>query len=296
MPTGEKKKLTKKIEHAILISQANEIAKYFVYGKLSKATKNPHNKRVLKRIADDEWEHYRFWKGYMNQDVKPYRWLIWKYYLLSRIFGITFGIKLMERGEEKAQVTYGEIAKHIPTAKQIEQDEQKHERALIDLIDEERLRYVGSMVLGLNDALVELTGALAGFTLALQNTRLIAMAGFITGIAASLSMGASEYLSTKSERGLHDPWKACLYTGSTYVITVLFLIFPYLIFANYYVCLTFMLVNAIIVILIFTYYISVAKDTSFNKRFFEMAGISLGIAALTFVIGFFVRMAFNINI
>ena len=69
--------------------------------------------------------------------------------------------------------------------------EQEHEAALIELIDEERLRYISSMVLGLNDALVELTGALAGFTFALGNTTTIAMAGFITGSAATLSMAAS---------------------------------------------------------------------------------------------------------
>jgi VIT1/CCC1 family predicted Fe2+/Mn2+ transporter len=289
------KKLTKSIERAVLIAQGNEITEHFVYDKLARTIKNPHNKRVLKRIADDELEHYNFWRGYTQQDVNPCGWTIWKYYLLSRIFGITFGLKLMERGEEKAQITYGEISKHIPAAKQIEKDEQEHEKALIDLVDEERMRYVGSMVLGLNDALVELTGALAGFTLALQNTRLIAMVGFITGIAASLSMGASEYLSTKSEEGQQNPVKASLYTGSAYVLTVLFLIFPYLIFTNYYVCLAFMLANAVIIILIFTFYISVAKDTSFSKRFFEMAGISLGIAALTFVIGFLVRMTCKID-
>jgi hypothetical protein len=105
------------------------------------------------------------------------------------------------------------------------------------------------MVLGLNDALVELTGALAGFTLAFRNTRLIAMAGFITGIAASLSMATSEYLSTKSEESSRDPFKASAYTGSAYVITVLFLIFPYVIFTNYYFCLGFTLFNAMIVIL-----------------------------------------------
>lgn len=88
------------------------------------------------------------------------------------------------------------------------------------------------MVLGLNDALVELTGVLAGLTLALQNTRLVAMTGFITGIAASLSMSASEYLSAKSEEGPQDPLKASIYTGSAYVLTVLFLIFPYLLFTN----------------------------------------------------------------
>ena len=42
-----------------------------------------------------------------------------------------------------------------------------NESALLQLLDEEKLRYTGSIVLGLNDVLVELTGALAGLTLAL---------------------------------------------------------------------------------------------------------------------------------
>ena len=160
------KKLSKTIEKAVLIAQGNEITEHVIYDKLSKAIRNPHNKRVLKLIAKEELEHYHFWKGFTNQDVAPSRWTIWKYYLIAKIFGVTFGIKLMERGEEKAQIAYDKISKHIPAAKQIEQDEEEHEKELIELIDEERMRYVGSMVLGLNDALVELTGALAGFTLA----------------------------------------------------------------------------------------------------------------------------------
>jgi VIT1/CCC1 family predicted Fe2+/Mn2+ transporter len=96
------------------------------------------------------------------------------------------------------------------------------------LLDEELLRYAGSIVLGLNDALVELTGALAGFTLALQNTRLIALTGLITGVAAALSMAASEYLSTRSEGGGRSPLRASLYTGTAYIITVFLLILPYL--------------------------------------------------------------------
>jgi VIT1/CCC1 family predicted Fe2+/Mn2+ transporter len=122
------------------------------------------------------------------------------------------------------------------------------------------------------------------------------MAGFITGIAASLSMATSEYLSTKSEESTRDPFKASVYTGSAYVITVLFLIFPYVIFANYYFCLGFTLFNAIVVILIFTFYVSIAKDISFWKRFSEMAVISFGIATLTFFIGFFVRMFLKIDL
>jgi VIT1/CCC1 family predicted Fe2+/Mn2+ transporter len=257
---------------------------------------DPHNKSVLKQISDDELKHYDFWKKYTRQDAKPNKLSIWKYYLISRIFGITFGIKLMEKVEGKAQAIYEEISKYVPAAIDIEKDEKEHERKLIDLIDEERLRYVSSMVLGLNDALVELTGALAGFTLAFRNTRLIAMAGFITGIAASLSMAASEYLSTKSEESSRNPFKASAYTGSAYVMTVLFLIFPYVIFTNYYFCLGFTLFNAIIVILLFTFYVSVAKDISFWKRFSEMAMVSFGIATLTFLIAFFVKMFLKIDL
>ena len=40
------------------------------------------------------------------------------------------------------------------------------------------------MVLDLNDAQVELTGAPAGLTLALENTKLIALTSLITGVVA----------------------------------------------------------------------------------------------------------------
>jgi len=217
--------------------------------------------------------------------------------LISKLFGITFGIKLMERGEEKAQITYEKISKTIPDAKDIVEDEDEHERQLLDLIDEERLRYVGSMVLGLNDALVELTGALAGFTLALQNTRVVAMTGLITGVAASLSMATSEYLSTKSEGGgSQKPLRAAVYTGFAYVLTFLLLIFPYLILANAYACLGLTMLDALLIIFLFTYYISVAKDLPFGRRFLEMALISLGVAGLTFAIGFLIRAFLNVEI
>jgi VIT1/CCC1 family predicted Fe2+/Mn2+ transporter len=286
----------KEMENAILAAQKSEITEHFVYQKLSQSVMDPHNKSVLKQISDDELKHYDLWKKYTHQDAKPNKLSLWKYYLISRIFGITFGIKLMEKVEGKAQAIYDEISKYVPAAIDIEKDEKDHKRKLIDLIDEEQLRYVGSMVLGLNDALVGLTGALVGFTLAFQDTRLIAMAGFITGIAASLSMAASEYLSTKSEGSSRDPFKASAYTGSAYVMTGLFLIFPYVIFANCYFCLALTLFNAIIVILIFTFYVSLAKDIPFWKRFSEMAIISIGIATLTSFIGFFVRMFLKIDL
>ena len=288
--------LDKSVEKVILDAQRNEITEHLIYERLSRSVKDPHNKEVLKRISDEELRHYNFWKKYTHRDVKPNMWKVWKYLLISKTFGITFGIKLMENGEEEAQTTYERISELIPEAKNIVRDEDEHERQLMDLIDEERLKYVGSMILGLNDALVEFTGALAGYTFALPNTRIVAMTGLITGVAASLSMATSEYLSTKSEGDARSPLKAASYTGIAYILTVLFLIAPYLILTDAYVCLGLEIMDAIIVIFLFTFYISVARDLPFKKRFLEMAAISLGIAGLTFTIGVFIRIFLNVEV
>ena len=288
--------LDKTIVDKILVAQRNEITEHVIYSKLAQSVADPRNKNILKRISEDERKHYDLWKEYTHQEVKPSKLKIWQYYLLSKIFGITFGMKLMEKGEARAQATYKQIFDFVPAALDIEKDENDHETELLNSIDEERLRYVGSMILGLNDALVELTGALAGLTFVLQNRGLIATAGLITGIAASLSMAASEYLSTKSEGDSRDPLKASIYTGSVYFLTVLFLIFPYFLFVNYYFCLGFTFLNAFLAILLFSFYVSVAKDIPFRRRFFEMAIVSMGIAALSFAIGLLVRQFLNIDI
>lgn len=288
--------ISKELQEQLLVYQKNEITEHHIYKKLARTVKSSEDREILEKIADDELRHYQEWRTYTQKDVKPDRTKIWKYYFISRILGFTFGIKLMEKGEENAQDNYEQLRLTIQQAEAIIRDENEHENALIKLLDEERLRYMGSIVLGLNDALVELTGALAGFTFALQDTKLIALTGSITGIAAALSMGASEYLSTKSEETAKNPVKASIYTGGAYVVTVLLLILPYLILENFYVCLVFTLSTAVLIIAFFNYYISVAKDVPFKRRFLEMAGISLGVAALSFFIGFIIRSFLDIEI
>jgi len=283
------------IANKIRAVQKSEITEHFIYRKLSATVKDAANREVLLRISNDERKHYQLCQDYTRRAEKPNRLKVWGYYLVSRVFGLTFGIKLMERGEGRAQTVYREIAEVMPQALQIAEDEDEHERQLIRMINEERLNYVGSMIRGLNDALVELTGALAGFTLALQNPRLIATVGLITGIAASLSMGATEYLARKSEESGQAPLKSALYTGTAYVFTVLFLIFPYLLLANVYLSLALMLLNAIIIITVFNFYLSVAKELSFWKNFSEMALLSLGVAAVSFGIGFIVRQFLGVE-
>lgn len=288
--------LTEDVRKLILDFQQAEITEYQIYNKLADKIKSAENAAILRRIAQDELRHYREWKQHSGEDVQP-QWLkVWGYYFISRIFGYTFGVKLMERGEEKAQEHYAAIAKVIPDAARIQQEEDEHEAQLISMLSEEQLEYAGSVVLGLNDALVELTGALAGLTLALQNVKLIALSGLITGIAASFSMAASEYLSTRSENTQKDPVRAAIYTGIAYIITVMLLVMPYLLFQNYISNLIITLVIAVTIIAVFNYYISVAKGESFRSRFLEMAGISLGVALLSFMIGYFIRLWLHVEI
>lgn len=280
----------------ILKAQLNEITEHCIYKRLAQSSKNENNRIILSRIAEDELRHCNFWKSHTKKDISPDRAKVLGYCLISRLLGITFGIKLMERGEELSQKTYSRLSKSMPEVKYIEKDEAKHERQLIKLIDDERIKYVGSIVLGLNDALVELTGAIAGLTFALQNTKIVGIAAFITGIAASLSMAASEYLSTKSEDGKRNPVKASVYTGTAYILTVLFLTIPYFLLENILSALVFTLINALIIILAFSFYISVVKDISFRKRFLEMALLGFGITILTFAIGYAIRAVFGVDI
>lgn len=280
----------------LITYQKNEITEHHIYCKLARHTKSLDNRKVLEDIAADELRHYNEWKSFTQEEVKPDRLKILWYCFIERIFGLTFSVKLMERGEGDAQITYGRLAAEIPQAKDIAEDENQHEDALLQMLNEERLRYTGSMILGLNDALVELTGALAGFIFALQNTKLVALTGSITGFAAALSMAASEYLSTKSEETNKNPLKASVYTGTAYIFTVILLILPYLLLDNHFLCLGCTLLSAIFIIAIFNFYISVAKDQCFRTRFLEMAGLSLGVALLSFAVGFVLREFIGIDV
>lgn len=277
--------------------QRNEITEHHIYTSIAQVTPELHNRDVLTRIAGEELQHYTVWKQYTCRDIAPGMFRVWFYYLIARILGMTFAVKLMEGVEQGAQTRDEHLLASIPEMAAMLDDEAAHERELIALIDEERLRYVGSVVLGLNDALVEFTGTLAGLTFAIQNSQIIAVAGLITGVAASLSMAASEYLSQRSDATAGtNPKKAALYTGITYIVTVSLLILPFLVLKSPYLALVFTLMGAVLVIFFFTFYISVAKDLPFWRRFAEMAAISLGIAAISFVIGLLIRVMLNVNV
>ena len=287
--------ITTEMRRQVLAFQRTEITEHHIYQRLARRMEGK-NREVLERISLDEKRHAGVWQRYTGVDIGPDKLIMSFYLMLAWIFGITFAIKIMERNEESAEAAYGAVADLVPEARQIMHEEEEHEKALMDLLDEERLKYIGSMVLGLNDALVELTGALAGFTFALADGRVVGVAGLITGVAATLSMGASEFLSRRSESGDLNPLKAAIYTGIAYLVTVTLLIAPFFIATSVYLALLWSLFNALLVILFFSYFVSVVKDTPFRPAFLEMAAISFGVALVSFLIGLAARRLLPIDI
>lgn len=275
--------------------QKKEKTHHEIYKKIGNSIADQNNKKILSDVADVELKHYNFWKSFSQTEVKPQPIKIFWYCLMAKVLGLSFTLKLMEKGERLEREALEKLKHTNPDIEGIIKEAKESEEHLLSLIDEEWLKYTGSMVLGLSDAIVELTGALAGFTLALRHTKTIAVAGVIMGIAASLSMSASEYLETKEEDDGKNPFKASFYTGIAYVFVVFVLLFPFFVFQNPLVCLGVTLCFAILVMLAFNYYVSVAKRRPFKKRFLEMLAICLGVAVLNFFVGLLARKYLNLG-
>ena len=295
MNGANEKNISEKSISIIKKMQQNELTESYIYEEISKFAKGEENKQTLLRLAAEERSHYEIWKSYTGIEMKPQRAKILKFKWIAKTLGFTFAVKLMENGEENAQSEYEYLQKEIPESVKIREDEEKHEELLLEMLDEERLKYIGSMVLGMNDALVELTGSLAGFTFALQKSSLVALSGLIIGISATFSMASSEFLAARSE-GRSDALKSCSYTGIAYLITVVLLIAPYLIFSSYITALACMLGIVILIIAGFTYYTSVAQGEKFKSRFFEMAAISIGVAVISFIVGILAKRFLGVDL
>jgi VIT1/CCC1 family predicted Fe2+/Mn2+ transporter len=277
-----------------IAEQKNEINNYKIYSYLSKKFKGK-NAQVFNEIALAEKKHYEFWKGFTKKEVRPNLFLVFFYSLAFRLFGLTFAVKFMERKEKQIEERNKKFYSKLPAIKSLIKDEAKHEKQLISLLNEERVKYISAVILGLNDALVEITGTLAGLSLALPKASLVGLSGLITGIAASLSMAASGYLSVKAEKN-KNPLKASIYTGVTYIIAVIFLVLPFFIFQNVYIALLSTIIFVVFAVSLYNLYFSVINGVQFKKQFIEMITICFAVTIITFGIGFLVKTFWGINV
>ncbi len=270
-----------------------------VYTRLANREKNSENKIILEKIAEQENNHYNILKEKTGLDVKSSKIRVYIHVVASIFLGLTFSLKLMEKVEQNAAQEYRDLG-----FEDIAKEEDEHEKELLSLLEEDALNYLSSIILGLSDALIELTGVLAGLTLAFQDLRIVALAGLVTGISASFSMAASEFLATKEEDSNRSPGKAALFTGVAYIITVFMLVIPYLLLgdnseiilglAPHIQALMITFIIGILIIALFNFYVSVAQEKSFNRKFIEMIFILLIVTIISFLIGWILRQSFGL--
>jgi VIT1/CCC1 family predicted Fe2+/Mn2+ transporter len=278
----------------------DEFKDFTVYNELGKIEKNENFKKVLRKLSKQEIDHYKFWLKFSSKkvhNVNKFEILFFK--ILRIIFGLTFTLKILENHERKVIEDYKKFLKKIKgrdreKLKKIIKDEESHENEFIKLINENRVVYLGATILGLNDGLVELTGALAGLTAALQNSLIVAISGLIAGIAASMSMAASSYLQARAEG--RNPRISAYYTGISYISVVLCLVLPYFLVSNIYFALFSSILIAILIVASMSFYVSVLFERDYKRELVEMFLLSLGIAFITFLIGSLARMFLKIEI
>ena len=282
-------------------SAQDEYADRSVYLALSKRERNPAFKKSLEDIANGEQSHFEFWQTYAP-DVKVSEKKLRTYLivLLRIILGLTFTLKLMERHEGKLHLRYKRITESIPSAdrtrfQEMMDSEEGQEDLLIGQIQENRVKYMSFIVLGLADAVVEISGIHAGSLGIYGKTQLAGLAGIIAGMAASIAMASAAYAQAKQGFQGSAKWSA-IYTGVSYMITAVFLALPYFLTPNMVGALATSLIIGVVLVAAMTFYDTVISGRPFKRQFGEIAGIILAASLALFVVGTLVGQYLGIRI
>jgi len=283
------------------LSAQEEYADQALYQALSRRERNPKFKKALENIARGEGTHYDFWKTYApNVKVSSNTLRIYFILLIRLTLGLTFTLKFMERHEAKLHKLYRKIAEMIPLEDKnrfdaMVESEENQEAVLIGEIQENRVKYMSFIVLGLADAVVEISGIHAGSLGIYGRTKLAGLAGIIAGMAASVAMASAAFAQAKQGFQGSAKWSA-IYTGVSYMITAIFLALPYFLTESMVGALGTSLVIGVVLVAMMTYYDTVISARPFKRQFGEIAIIILAASFALFVIGTLVGQYLGIRI
>lgn len=246
-------------------------------------------KTALEKGAEDEWRHYVFWRQIVGDCTSKALFLkVFFYVAVFYLFGLTVTLKILESKETSAASFYKYLATVRPDlsneVSRIVEDEEKHEKVFAESVDERRVKYIGSITLGISDALVELTGIYTGSLGAFENTLSAGLTGLLAGLAASISMGVASYAQAKHE-GRLNPKLSAIYTSTAYVVVVLLLALPYFTLSSLLHAFIAMLVIAMAVVAYITLYASVLHGKKYLREFTETALLIFGVSLLLYVVG-----------
>ena len=280
------------------VRMSDEWSDYTLYDRLSR-TVDSHSPfaQVLKHLSATERGHYEFWKKYVPNDeprlakLKLY-WILF----LRRFLGLTFATRYLDRHEENVVKEYKGLAGLIPDSDRaafnaMVADEMEHEKAFAMKVESSAIRYISFVVLGLADALVEISGIHAGWLGLFEKTEIAGLAGVIAGGAASLAMASAAFAQAK--QGFQGSARlSAIYTGVSYFVTAIILATPYFLTSNMILALATSLTLAVIILAVTTWYSVVIQEKHFLRDFVEILGILFATTILVFGLGAIVSAEF----
>ena len=192
-----------------------------LYSYLSKLEGDPSLKENFKKLSEMEAKHAKFWRDLIEKSggkaptVKPSRLRLALIKIIKKLLGTGMVASLLEMGENNAIKKNFDFYKNYKLT-----DEERTElsRIIVDEIEHERLFYetkkrfnvgnVRDFVLGMNDGLVEILGAVTGLSAVyVYAPRIVGVSGLIVGIAGALSMGIGAFISVRSQRQINESIK-----------------------------------------------------------------------------------------
>jgi VIT1/CCC1 family predicted Fe2+/Mn2+ transporter len=272
-----------------------------VYLALSRREKNSVFKKALEELSAGERTHYEFWKTYApDVTVRVNKLKVYFIVLLRLTLGLTFTMKFLERHEESLHRRYKQIAESIPVVDKARflammADEENQENLLMGEIHEGRVKYMSFIVLGLADAVVEISGIHAGSLGIYNRTELAGIAGVVAGMAASIAMASAAFAQAKQGFQGSAKWSA-IYTGVSYMITAILLASPYFLTGSMIGALGTSLVIGVLLVAAMTYYDTIISARAFKRQFGEIAGIILAASLALYIAGTLIRQLLGIVI
>lgn len=271
----------------------DEYIDYVIYKELAARESDERMREVLERFSEQEYRHYKFWSSLAGEcQVSVPGWKLAFFRASRKLLGLTFTLKYLERHEKDVIESYRSYMKYLEGEEKREleriiRDEEEHEKTLISGMNENIVRYLSFIALGLADAIVEITGVHAGFLGATKETLVAGIAGLIVGVSAALSMSGAAYLQAKADVGeaRESPGRSAIVTGVSYLLAVIVLALPYFLTQHQITAFIVSVVLAIVIVSGFTYYNSVLNEKEFKGELLENLAILFGTAIVAYMFG-----------
>ncbi len=280
------------------VRMSDEWSDFTLYERLSKTvdSQSPFGE-VLKELSATEHRHFEFWRKYVpGEEPKLAKLKLYWVLFLRRFFGLTFATRYLDRHEANVVQEYQGLAQLIPVSDktaydEMVADERDHEKAFAMKVESSAVRYISFVVLGLADALVEISGIHAGWLGLFDKTEIAGLAGVIAGGAASLAMASAAFAQAK--QGFQGSARlSAVYTGVSYFITAVLLATPYFLTSNMLLALSVSLTLAVVILAVTTWYSIVIQQKRFLKDFVEILAILFATTIIVFLLGAFVSAEF----